>query len=254
MSDIRVNTTVCQCPKVLKIMRKLGDRSFFCLIRLWSYVATSRPLGRLDGMDVDDIELAADWQGTPGTLLSEMVNLRLLDLDGEVYCVHDWAEHQGWIVGSQARSEKARKAASARWTHAECSEHATSMPDAMPLSSPLPSPPKEEEKNILVASATVTPISPSATEKKPKTKTARFVPPTVGEVAAYCRAQGFMHVEADYFWNYYESIGWMRGSGTPMVNWKATVRTWERNGASGAAGRYASEAERLHRDPHAEAI
>lgn len=54
-----------------------------------------------------------------------------------------------------------------------------------------------------------------------------FVKPTVEEVREYCRQRG-NHVDADKFWNYYESNGWKVGK-NPMKDWKAAVRTWERN-------------------------
>lgn len=63
----------------------------------------------------------------------------------------------------------------------------------------------------------------------PASKT-RFVKPTVDEIAAYCRERN-NHVDAQYFFDYYEGNGWKRGK-TPLKDWKATVRTWERNSYS----------------------
>lgn len=53
----------------------------------------------------------------------------------------------------------------------------------------------------------------------------KFVPPTVEEVAAYCR-QRRNGVDAEQFVAFYESKGWRVGS-SPMKNWQAAVRTWE---------------------------
>ena len=55
----------------------------------------------------------------------------------------------------------------------------------------------------------------------------RFQKPTVEEVDAYCR-QRRNRVDATRFCNFYESKGWMVGK-SKMVDWKAAVRTWERN-------------------------
>lgn len=55
----------------------------------------------------------------------------------------------------------------------------------------------------------------------------RFTPPTVDEVAAYCRERGNA-VDAQRFVDFYAASGWMRGK-TPVRDWKACVRTWERN-------------------------
>ena len=52
--------------------------------------------------------------------------------------------------------------------------------------------------------------------------------PTVEEVAAYCRERG-NSVDAQRFVDFYTSKGWRIGK-EPMRDWRACVRTWERNG------------------------
>ena len=64
------------------------------------------------------------------------------------------------------------------------------------------------------------------TEKTPKK--ARFCKPTVEEIRGYCWERG-NNVDAQKFFDYYESNGWKVGSNA-MKDWKAAVRTWERNG------------------------
>lgn len=54
-----------------------------------------------------------------------------------------------------------------------------------------------------------------------------FVEPTIEEVAAYCRERGNT-VDPETFVDFYAGKGWMVGK-NKMVDWKATVRTWERN-------------------------
>ena len=54
----------------------------------------------------------------------------------------------------------------------------------------------------------------------------RFVRPTVEEVAEYIREKGY-HIDAEAFIDHYNSNGWKVGK-TPMKDWKATVRNWER--------------------------
>lgn len=57
----------------------------------------------------------------------------------------------------------------------------------------------------------------------------RFRPPTVDEVEAYCLERN-NRVNAERFVDYYTSNGWKVGK-NPMKDWKAAVRTWERNEA-----------------------
>ena len=69
----------------------------------------------------------------------------------------------------------------------------------------------------------------AAVQKPKKENAAKFFPPTVREVNEYCRARG-NSIDAEAFVNYYESSGWCRGSNrTPIKDWMACVRTWERN-------------------------
>lgn len=58
---------------------------------------------------------------------------------------------------------------------------------------------------------------------KPK----RFIPPTVGEVKAYCLERG-NNIDAEYFVDHYTTNGWMRNK-IPIKDWKACIRTWEKN-------------------------
>lgn len=55
----------------------------------------------------------------------------------------------------------------------------------------------------------------------------RFVKPTIEQIADYSKEKGY-DVEAERFFNYYESKGWVVGK-SPMKDWKAAVRTWASN-------------------------
>lgn len=60
-------------------------------------------------------------------------------------------------------------------------------------------------------------------DKQPQT---RFKPPTVEEVAEYCRERQ-NKVDAQRFIDYYTANGWKVGRNS-MKDWKAAVRTWEK--------------------------
>jgi hypothetical protein len=62
-----------------------------------------------------------------------------------------------------------------------------------------------------------------------------FVAPTVADLAAYAREIGFRGFDAQAFLDHYEMVGWVVGRArTPMVSWRAAVRTWQRNQAEWA--------------------
>jgi hypothetical protein len=55
---------------------------------------------------------------------------------------------------------------------------------------------------------------------------ARFKKPTIEEVEAYCTERA-NSIDPAAFCDFYESKGWLIGK-SPMKDWKAAVRTWER--------------------------
>lgn len=98
----------------------------------------------------------------------------------------------------------------------------------------------EEEKNIVLLEED-TPLPPverpseptdfalvaePVAKPTPTAAKAKFKKPDVFEVAAYCQER-HNGVDAQAFVDFYESKGWMIGK-NPMKDWKAAVRTWER--------------------------
>lgn len=68
--------------------------------------------------------------------------------------------------------------------------------------------------------------------EKPKRK--NFVKPTVEEIAAFCKEKNYS-VNAQQFFNYYESNGWKIGRNA-MKSWQAAVQNWNtRNKANNKA-------------------
>ena len=64
--------------------------------------------------------------------------------------------------------------------------------------------------------------------KSTTTKRKRFEKPTLFQITQYCLERN-NNVNAEQFYDYYESNGWKVGKNA-MKDWKACVRTWERNG------------------------
>ena len=60
-----------------------------------------------------------------------------------------------------------------------------------------------------------------------KEKSIKFKKPTIEEIKQYCSERN-NKIDAEHFYDYYESNGWKVGR-NPMKDWKATIRTWERN-------------------------
>lgn len=57
----------------------------------------------------------------------------------------------------------------------------------------------------------------------------RFIKPNLDEVTHFCKERN-NGIDAQYFIDSNEAKGWVIGKNrTPMKDWKATIRTWERN-------------------------
>ena len=67
----------------------------------------------------------------------------------------------------------------------------------------------------------------SGRDKSQPTRT-HFTPPTLEEVKAYCIERN-NNIDAEYFIDFQEARGWVLSNGKKMKDWKATIRTWERN-------------------------
>lgn len=66
------------------------------------------------------------------------------------------------------------------------------------------------------------------TKKAGKKSADNIIPalPTLAEITEYCRSRG-NSVDATYFFDYYQSVGWKVGR-NQMKDWQAAVRTWEK--------------------------
>ena len=63
---------------------------------------------------------------------------------------------------------------------------------------------------------------------KPQQTRTHFTPPTLEEVKAYCIERN-NNIDAEYFIDFQEARGWVLSNGKKMKDWKATIRTWEKN-------------------------
>ena len=83
-----------------------------------------------------------------------------------------------------------------------------------------------------------------------KTKKPRFVRPSLEEITSYCTERKNT-VDAQKFMDHYESNGWRVGKNA-MKDWRAAVRTWEKNdygSQNGSGGRpRESDRDRMYRE------
>jgi hypothetical protein len=65
-------------------------------------------------------------------------------------------------------------------------------------------------------------VLPSAVEAS----SFKIANPTIDETKRYFQENNFPELEAQKFFNYFSSIGWLVGGKTPMTNWQAAAQNW----------------------------
>ena len=65
--------------------------------------------------------------------------------------------------------------------------------------------------------------------QKSSAKKEKVLAPTVEEVKSHFLQQNFPEIEAQKFYNYFSSIGWLVGGKIPMVDWPAAANNWMLN-------------------------
>lgn len=166
-TDMRIDLSFVDHPKIKRLIRKSGYEAFYGLIRIYSIAGKLYTKGIFKGCTEEDIEDFADWHGKSGELVQVLVSTGLLEKNNGVYKIHDWEKHQPWIYNSEVRSENAKKSAKARWSNEivesnneetdtermrdACETHnnrnaPSPIPTPIPTPSPIPFPiPKEKE-------------------------------------------------------------------------------------------------------------
>ena len=171
--DIRISTLFVDHPKTMELKELLGPDAVICLVRLWGYAAEYRSKGCLDRMNASRIEAAAKWMGTPGSFVDALMSIGYLEKNGEIFSLHNWREHQGFIYFSKERKKRARKAVAVRWKkHRKRlkEQHDASTTTSITgcthnVNTPLPSPSPSPIPNIKTG-----PGGPASGEHKPKSK------------------------------------------------------------------------------------
>ncbi|OIO03145.1 MAG: hypothetical protein AUJ49_04920 [Desulfovibrionaceae bacterium CG1_02_65_16] len=283
IQDIRIDVRWRNHPKRAKLALLLGHDGTGYVLDLWISAAQSKPDGVLRGLDALDIAIMAGWTGRPDDFIAALSGTRLLDKHPEgCWALHDWAEHQPWVIGAPERVAKARKAVSTRWNKAreDHEKQAEGPGRAMPAVLKMPEVGSKNEKIILgeysentrsipvellksqssntplllpSSSSTLqkgikTPPVSSSEDTAPKgapSKKAGFVRPSIEDVTAYCLERG-KGLDPQAWFDHYTANGWKVGPNA-MQDWRAAVRQWERNPIRGRqqAARQPSVAEKL---------
>ena len=189
---------------------------------LWHTTLRNAPDGDIGKLSNDEIAAAIEWDGSADEMIDALIKSRWLDEDPEFrLVVHDWSEHcPNYLKGGYTNGHK-------KFADVVAKERAKLPSQATSLATD----PSYLAKGGASEGVATNPIQSNPSQFKEgegaKTDTKKFNPPTVDEVAEYCRERG-NDIDPVYFFDKYTGNGWMVGK-NKMKCWKATIRTWEKN-------------------------
>ena len=206
--------------KEIKRLRKIAGGDTYTIIYLKMLLRSIMSDGKLyfDGLEDDFAsEIALDLDEKEENVqitIQYLLKSGLLEMcSDEEYYLPDTKDSTGCetAVASRVRKHRERKKA------LQCNTNVTQVKQLCNGEIE-----KELEKDIEIEKE----IHSSA--KSTTTKRKRFEKPTLSQITQYCFERN-NNVNAEQFYDYYESNGWKVGKNA-MKDWKACVRTWERNG------------------------
>lgn len=153
-----------------------------------------------------------------------------IDRDAEKWADKVQKRSDAGRLGGFAKAANMANASFAKQNQQNVANLAVPVPVPVPVPAPVPGPaPVQREKG----------------DKSPLRS--RFSPPSYEDVVAYCAERGGK-VDPQRWYDFYLSNGWKVGK-NPMRDWKAAVRSWERN-SIGAKSRGPNGIELADNDDH----
>lgn len=113
-TDFRVSVDYFEHHKTKKLIRRIGEAAPVYHLKLLAYAAVRRTNGVLTGMNAEDIEIAAGWNGEAEALVKALCEVGFIDNSDGIYSIHDWHEHNDWASEADARGDSARLSRLAR--------------------------------------------------------------------------------------------------------------------------------------------
>ena len=205
--------------KEIKRLRKIAGGDTYTIIYLKMLLRSIMSDGKLyfDGLEDDFAsELALDLDEKEENVqitVAYLIKSGLLEMcSDDEYYLPDAKDNTGTETAVASRVRKHREKQKAL----QCN---TDVTQAKHLCNREKEKEKEKERELE--------IEKDSSAKSTTTKRKRFEKPTLSEIEQYCIERN-NNVNAEQFYDYYESNGWKVGKNS-MKDWKAAVRTWERS-------------------------
>lgn len=226
-TDMPKHPQTLQLSRLLRISRR---EAIGMLADLWTWaLPIADKDGRLEGITAEDILVALDMQGKKaGEVVPALIKSGYLELDGEVYVLHNWYCYAGRL-NERREKERLKK-------RRQRERKSAFPPRPVPLVSPGTSPgsPETTEQNKTEQNHVV---SYETTGALPGTA------PSLSEIEKFCLAQGGTSAAAAAFYTQYSRAGWV-SNGVPIENWRGLLTNFLRSGGGKSGQGVAAEGSR----------
>jgi hypothetical protein len=214
--------------KVRALRRLTGrDDSVLCLLRLWAYAEDNLRL-EFD-LTPAQVELICEWEGDEGAFFRALEQIGWIDVepDGRSWSVHAFDEHNARMVANWTRNLNGRRGSQEEPNHnQDISQNEASDNPTQTQQQPTAKPSETQENPR--GSGYIGDrgdLGKGLGRLGPQGGKKRFVPPSLTEweaEAALVKWTSPSDVKAAFY--SFQSKGWKSGR-SPIVDWKATVRT-----------------------------
>ncbi len=197
-------------PKVLMLLDQLGLEGYGIF---WILIETLRDQPQYR-YPVKMIPILAKRYYTSGEKMMAVVrNYELFDIDNEQFFFSHSLDRRMQALDNKREIARLAGKASAekRRQLAKSNDRSTSVQPAL-----------NDSSTIIVQYSTL--------QNNIKESNKAKIPPALNEVESYCKERG-NSIDPQKWYDHYTANGWMVGR-TKMKDWRAAVRTWERNGLS----------------------
>jgi hypothetical protein len=111
---VRVNCNFFSHRKTARLKAKIGEAALWLPVRLWAYAAEHEPDGNFRDYQPEEIAALVGYTGDAKAMLKALLEAGFMETSP--LRIHDWAEYNGY---HQKYSDRAKKAAAARWRKTE---------------------------------------------------------------------------------------------------------------------------------------
>jgi len=107
---IRVFLDFFNHRKTVRLRKAIGNDALWLPVRLWAYAAEHQPDGDFSRYEPEELAAVLGYEGDASSMLQALLKAGFLD--SKPLRIHAWQEHNSY---HQVFSERAKKAAAARW-------------------------------------------------------------------------------------------------------------------------------------------